>query len=60
MTFLNIDSNDNTNVMIAIDRIEYVIEEDGYCLIGLCSGETIRTGASFKDIQRVLNGSKRR
>ena len=60
MPFLNIDSNDNTNVMIAIDRIEYVIENSGHCLIGLYSGERIRTEASFKDIKRVLKGSRKR
>ena len=54
MGFIEIRSTDNTDVIVVIDRIQYVIQKKDHCVIGMDNGDQIKTGAAFKDLRRAL------
>lgn len=56
MKLLQIQSTDNTDVLIAIDKIQYVIQKKDCCMIGLDNGDCIRTSATFYDLKCALKG----
>lgn len=58
-SYIDIRSNDNTDTLILIDKIQYVIEKKDCCEIGLINGEKILTGAKFSDVRNAIKGFRR-
>lgn len=52
--YLEIQSTDNTDVIVLINKVQYVIQKADCCVIGLDNGERISTGAKFNDIKKAL------
>ena len=52
--YLEIQSTDNTDVIVLINKIQYVVQKADCCVIGLDNGERISTGAKFNDIKKAL------
>lgn len=52
--FLIIESEDNTNVLIHINKIQFIIQEGDHCVISLDNGKSISTGADFNDLCKSL------
>ena len=52
--YLEIQSTDNTDVIVLINKIQYVVQKADHCIIGLDNGERISTGAKFSDIKKAL------
>lgn len=49
-----IKSDDNTDTIIFIDKIQYIIEKNGYIEIGLRDNVKITTQAKFSDIEKIF------
>ena len=52
--FIEIKSTDNTDTIIFVDKIQYVLERENGCIIGLDNGVCIRSGAKFKDFKKSI------
>ena len=52
--YLEIQSADNTDMIVLIDKVQYVVQKADCCIIGLENGDRISTGAEFRDIKRAL------
>ena len=52
--YLVIKSTDNTNVLIRIDKIQFVIQEGDSCIIALDNGNKISTGAEFNNLYKSI------
>lgn len=54
--YLEIESTDNSNVLVVSDKVQYIVQKKDSCIIGLDNGERISTGASFNDLRDALKG----
>lgn len=57
--YLEIESTDNTNVLVVSDKVQYILQKKDCCIIGLDNGERITTGAKFDDLRDALKGCNR-
>ena len=54
--YIEIHSEDNTDVLIVIDKIQYIIQDGDCCVVGLDNGDSIRTHAKFGDLRNAMKG----
>lgn len=52
--YLEIQSADNTDMIVRIDKIQYIVQKANCCIIGFENGDRISTGAKFNDLKKVL------
>lgn len=59
MYFLKIESTDNTDVLIDVDKIQYILQKKDGCVIGFDNGDRISTGAEFEDLEQAIEMKRR-
>ena len=52
--YLEVQSTDNTDMIVRIDKIQYIVQKADCCIIGFENGDRISTGAKFDDLKKVL------
>lgn len=56
--FIKIESTDNTDVIIFVDKIQYVMQTKQGCSIGLDNGFCINSGAPFGELAKAIEKVK--
>lgn len=56
--YIKIESTDNTDIIIFVDRIQYIQEKKNGCVIGPEHGVCINSGAEFEDVEKKLKNFK--
>ena len=52
---LKIESQDHTDAIIFIDKIQYVLEKKNGCTIAFDNGTFINSSAKIEDIEKAIN-----
>lgn len=52
---LKIKSQDHTDAIIFIDKIQYILEKKNGCTIAFDNGTFINSSAKIEDIEKVIN-----
>lgn len=55
MNIIKVKSTDNTDTIIFGDKIQYILQKEKGCIIGLDNGVCIKTSAKFKDIEKAID-----
>ena len=52
--FIRISSTDHTDIIVFLDKIQYVSQSKKGCSIGLDNGCCINSDASFEDVSKAI------
>ncbi len=51
---IEIRASGGSDVIIMADKIQFVLEKKGGCIIGFDNGSTLTSGASFDDVKNAI------
>ena len=51
---IQIVSNDHTDVILFVDKIQYILEKKDTCIIGLDNGEQITSVSKINDFKKAI------
>lgn len=54
MKTIEIRASDGSDIIIMADKIQFVLETKGGCIIGFDGDNTLTTGASFEDVKNAI------
>ena len=52
---IKIESQNHTDVIIFVDKIQYVLEKENGCTIAFDNGTFINSGAKIKDVEEAID-----
>lgn len=52
---IQIVSNDHTDVILFVDKIQYILEQKDTCIIGLDNGEQITSISKIDDFKKAID-----